>query len=108
MAGRRASRPARSRMSRAVRRCGMWGIVAGRLFVSNSTNPPPIDLRARTFTTYAQRMDSRSLTEEQLAKLTAELLRQARYHNRLVERMQQLRFPPNDPLWIYGLRCRDE
>ena len=52
-------------------------------------------------------MNSRSLTEEQLAKLTVELLHQARYHNRLVERMQMLQFPLNDPLWIYGVNSRD-
>jgi hypothetical protein len=53
-------------------------------------------------------MDSTYFTEEQLRKLTADLLRQVRYHNQLVERMQHLQFPPNDPLGVYGLQTRDE
>lgn len=79
------------------------------LFVFHRTNPP----RTRPAGHVADGvrspdMDSSRLSERQLDRLEADLLRQVRYRNRLVERMRQLGFPPDDPLWTYGLRCRDE
>jgi hypothetical protein len=52
-------------------------------------------------------MDSSNLTRLQVDRLCADVRRQLRYLNKLCARIQQLRFPLDDPLCREVLRARD-
>lgn len=51
-------------------------------------------------------MDSRDLSIEQVKRLHDLVGRQLRFLNRLCERMDQLQFPPDDPLYRAALTAR--
>ena len=53
-------------------------------------------------------MDSTRLRPEQIATLRAQVGRQLGYLNKLCARMQQLRFPLEDPVCREALRARSQ
>ena len=52
-------------------------------------------------------MDSDALKAEQALKLREQVGRRVQYFNRLVERMDQVRFKPTDPLYTAAMAARD-
>lgn len=52
-------------------------------------------------------MTGEDLTAAQLEAFTAQVMRQLRYHNRVIARMERLGWSVNDPLWREALRVRD-
>jgi len=52
-------------------------------------------------------MTSDDLQSEQALQVMATVRRRLQYLNRLVERMQALRFPPHDPMLRAALRAQD-
>ena len=52
-------------------------------------------------------MTSDDLTPEQAEALKALVARQLRFLNRLQERMNHLRFPTDDPLWLGVVHARN-
>src|SRR5690348_898619 len=58
--------------------------------------------------TYSVGVDSSNLTPTQAARVGAQIGRHLRYLNRLCARVQQVGFPPNDPLFYAAMRARNE
>jgi hypothetical protein len=53
------------------------------------------------------RVNSNDLNHRQLERLAAIVGRQLRFYNRLIERMERIGFPGNDPLYVEAIQTRN-